>query len=68
MESPDWLTPAQAGRRLGLTAGYMRQLADSGRVRAQRTPLGRLLDAADVERLRRERADHAAATDVHGAR
>ena len=50
-----WLTAAIAARALDLTPNRVRQLADEGRIRSIRTPLGRLLDPADVERMRVER-------------
>ena len=51
----EWLTPAQAGARVGLTAQRIVQLARAGEVEHVLTPLGRLLDPADVERLAEER-------------
>jgi hypothetical protein len=51
----EWLSPAQAAQRLGMTPANVRRLADLGRLDARRTPLGRLVRATDVERLRRER-------------
>ena len=55
------LTPAQAARELGLTPQRVRQLADGGHLAYTMTPLGRLLDPADVARLAQERAQQAAA-------
>ena len=52
----DWLTPAVAAQRLGLTTARVKQLEQEGRLTAIRTPLGRLLDPASVERLVSERA------------
>ncbi len=54
------LTPAQAARKLGLTPQRVRQLADGGHLAYTMTPLGRLLDTADVARLAQERAQQAA--------
>ena len=45
----------EAASRLGCSEATVRQLFDTGRLRGQRTVLGRVLDAADVERLRAER-------------
>lgn len=56
-----WLTPSQAARLLGLSAGRVRQLADDGRLPSTRTGYGRLFAAADVEALRKEREEHAEA-------
>jgi DNA-binding transcriptional MerR regulator len=50
------LTPAQAALRLGVTPAMIRHWADRGRLTCERTPLGRLVDADSVERLRAERA------------
>ena len=50
-----WLSPSQAGRRLGVTPQRIVQLARAGEVEHVLTPLGRLLDPADVERLAEER-------------
>jgi len=50
-----WLSPAQAGRALGITPQRIRQLVREERLRAHRTPLGHLSDAADVDRLAAER-------------
>ena len=50
-----WLSPVQAGRRLGVTPQRIVQLARAGEVEHVLTPLGRLLDPADVERLAEER-------------
>jgi excisionase family DNA binding protein len=51
-----WLSPQQAAGRLGLSTDRVRQLAAQGRLRFRPTPLGRLIDPEDVERLRLERA------------
>lgn len=52
----DLITPAQAGRLLGVTSERVRQLADGGRLPVVRSPLGRLFDRADVEALAKSRA------------
>jgi excisionase family DNA binding protein len=52
----DYLTPAEAGRALGLTSMRVRQLVAEGRLAAIRTPLGRLIERQSVEALRRKRA------------
>jgi hypothetical protein len=49
------LSPSQTGRRLGLSAARVRQLADAGRLEFVLTPLGRLFDERSVEALRVER-------------
>ena len=50
-----WLSPSQAGARVGLTAQRIVQLARAEEINYIMTPLGRLLDPADVERLAGER-------------
>jgi len=49
------MSPAQAARRLGLSGEYVRELCNTGRLKHQRTALGRLIHAESVERFRRER-------------
>lgn len=55
MDKPPLLTRSQVARRLGLSAEYVRQLTLSGRLDCQDTPLGRLYEAAEVDRLAAER-------------
>ena len=63
--SSHWITPSQAARLLGVSAQWVRVLADQGTIRSERTPLGRLLDVQSVDDLARTRAavssDHAVA-------
>jgi excisionase family DNA binding protein len=54
-----WLSPQQAAGRLGLSTDRVRQLTAQGRLRFRPTPLGRLIDPEDVERMRLERARNA---------
>ena len=54
--APEWLTPAQAARHLGVTPAMVRYWAKHGRVDCQMTPLGRLIGTDSVERLVRARA------------
>ena len=51
----DWLSPSGAARALGLSATYVRLLAERGELRAERTVLGLLFDPASVERYRTAR-------------
>jgi hypothetical protein len=51
----EWLSPAQAARRLSVIPERMRQLERAGRLPCWWTPLGRLFNPADVERLATER-------------
>jgi excisionase family DNA binding protein len=55
------MTPSAAARVLGLSKTHVLRLVDSGQIDAVRTPLGRLLDTASVERLAAERHEVAAA-------
>ena len=54
------LTPAQAAERLGVSATRVRQLLKAGRLAYHATPVGKLIDPADVERLAAEQAGEAA--------
>lgn len=49
------LTVAQAGRLLGIGADRVRQLTDTGKLPAMRTPYCRLIARDDVEALRIQR-------------
>ena len=55
LDTTGWLSPAQAAREVDLTPLRIRQLADAGRLRSCRTPLGRLIHSGDVARLAAER-------------
>ena len=55
----DYLGPAQAGRRLGVTPTRVKQLIKSGQLAATVTPLGHLLRREDVERLVAQRQERA---------
>jgi len=59
MTKQRWLTPHQAARELDLTPCRVRQLTAEGRLVHEWTPLGRLIDAADVQRLKAERVGRA---------
>ncbi|MDP2949823.1 MAG: hypothetical protein Q8P22_09840 [Chloroflexota bacterium] len=52
------LTAAQAGRRLTLSGERVRQLMTAGVIAYTSTPLGRLITAEEVERIRAERVIH----------
>jgi hypothetical protein len=55
------LTTSQFARAIDRSESYARKLADTGRVRVQRTATGiRLFDPADAERISRELAAEAA--------
>jgi hypothetical protein len=54
----DQISPAMAAKVLDVTPSRVRQLLATGLLPYVRTPLGRLIDAAGVERLRLER-EHA---------
>lgn len=54
-----FMTPGEAAEPLGVTPSGVRFLVDVGRLRAVRTRSGRrLIDAADVARMARERQRH----------
>lgn len=55
-EAATTLTVTQAAHALELSAARVRQLIGTGKLAAERTPLGHLIDASSVEALRRERA------------
>lgn len=50
------LTTSQVAKILDVTGRRVVQLAEDGEIAFERTPLGRLYDAADVARLASERA------------
>lgn len=45
----------EAARRLGVSTQYLGQLAAEGRIAFVATPIGRLFDPVEVERVRQER-------------
>ena len=55
LAATDWLPTSEAARRLGVSAEYVRQLANAGKLAYERTALGRLIDPASVEALRRSK-------------
>lgn len=56
----EFVTPADAARQLGVGPERIRQLCDRGQLPCIRTARGhRLIDPADVERLRVERRERA---------
>jgi excisionase family DNA binding protein len=50
-----WLSPSEAARELGVSAGRVRQMVEEGKIPAIRTALGRLVDGDAVTSLARER-------------
>lgn len=58
-EVENWLAPSQAGVLLGTSGQWVTQLARRGELDAVRTPLGWLVNPADVERLANERLERA---------
>jgi hypothetical protein len=60
LTADEWLSLSQAAARLGCSAGTMRDRVDAGKVLGIRSPLGRLVSAADVERLVAERREQTA--------
>lgn len=51
-----WLTPSRAARELDLSVARVKQLVAQGKLIAQKTVLGRLIDPASVKALLEERA------------
>lgn len=58
-EVESWLSPSQAGAMLGTSGQWVTQLARRGKLDAVRTPLGWLVNPADVERVANERLEKA---------
>ncbi len=58
-EVENWLAPSQAGAMLGTSGQWVTQLARRGELDAVRTPLGWLVNPADVERVANERLERA---------
>ncbi len=56
-EFETWMTPAGAGRRIGISKQAVHKLLENGRFRAARTNAGWLLDPASVEEYREARAE-----------
>lgn len=54
-EVATWLSPSEAGRVLGTSGQWVKQLARRGELRGIETSLGWLVDPGDVERLANER-------------
>jgi hypothetical protein len=44
-----------AARQLGISTQYLSELAQTGRIKFELCPYGRVYDADEVERVRRER-------------
>ncbi len=58
-EVATWLSPSEAGRVLGNSGQWVKQLARRGKLRGVETSLGWLVDPDDVERLASERLEQA---------
>ena len=58
-EVASWLSPSEAGRVLGTSGQWVKQLARRGKLRGVETSLGWLVDPDDVERLASERLEQA---------
>jgi hypothetical protein len=50
------LTTSQVARQLGITPTRVLQLVRAGRIACEETPLGRLFDQAEVQRVKVARA------------
>jgi len=55
----NWLSPSEAGRVLGTSGQWVKQLARRGKLRGVETSLGWLVDPDDVDRLASERLEQA---------
>lgn len=55
VEPTQWLTVSGAARRLGVSATWVRKLADAGRLHTVVTPYGRLIDPTSIEALQQAR-------------
>jgi hypothetical protein len=62
----EWVSVSQAAQMLGLTPARVRQMTNAGGLKHKMTPLGRLIDTEDVERLHRERSAKAEERVTHG--
>jgi excisionase family DNA binding protein len=51
-----WMTPSRAARELGLSVAWVKKLVEQGKLEAERTVLGRLIDPKSVAKLKAERA------------
>ncbi|MGH3089545.1 MAG: hypothetical protein ACRDSJ_19830 [Rubrobacteraceae bacterium] len=58
-EVANWLSTSEAGRVLGTSGQWVKQLARRGKLRGVETSLGWLVDPEDVERLANERLEKA---------
>lgn len=58
-EVANWLSPSEAGRVLGTSGQWVKQLARRGQLRGVETSLGWLIDPHDAERLAGERLERA---------
>ena len=61
------LPASVAARELGVSAVRVRQLMSAGQLRFITTPLGRLVDPIDLQRLQAERAAKRQGSDRHAA-
>ena len=63
-----FLTTGDASRRLGISPEYLRKLADSGRLRVERTTKGqRIFRASDLEDYEANREEKKKGAQVAGA-
>lgn len=59
MLDEEYLSPAQAARRLAISKAAVVRLSDLGRLPVTMTPIGRLYRIEDVDRLAERRAQQA---------
>jgi len=51
-----WMTPGAAARELGISVRWLGRLIEQGKIEAEKTVLGRLIDPKSVAKLKEERA------------
>jgi excisionase family DNA binding protein len=56
LDDPNWLTPSEAARILGLSVRHVQRLGDEQSLICVHTPLGRLFRLPDLEAFAAKRA------------
>jgi hypothetical protein len=67
LSGKEWVGPAEAARRLGLSGSRVRQLIGEGRLAAVVTPLGRIVPVEAVEAEARRRRGVGGESESGGA-
>lgn len=63
----DWVSTGQAARRLQISPMWVRLLINRGTLKANRGPLGWMVNAEDLERYALERAEKQAAKGTNSS-